>query len=66
MHERRGLKSLSHPLVGHSDSGQLAQLFIDQREQLGGSLWHPRLNGAEQLGDVGHWDDDRPLVAKSE
>ena len=34
MHQRRGLKRLAGFLIGHADNGQLAQLLIDQRQQL--------------------------------
>ena len=54
MHESRGLQRLSGFLIGHPDDGELAQFLIDQREQLIGRLRIARINGAEQLGDVGH------------
>ena len=54
VNECRGLEGLSGFFIGHPDDGQLAQFFIDEREQLIGSFGIARINGAEQLGDVGH------------
>ena len=54
MHQRGGLQRLSGFLIGHADDGQLAQFLIDQRQQLIGRLRIARINGVEQLGNVGH------------
>lgn len=54
VHERRGLQRLTGFLISHADSRQLAQFLIDQREKLICSFGIARINGAEQLGDVGH------------
>ena len=54
MHQRGGLQRLAGFLISHADNGQLAQLLIDQRQQLIGRLRLARFNGVEQLGNVGH------------
>jgi hypothetical protein len=59
MHESRGLKRLSRFLIGHPDGGELAQFSIDQRKQLVGGFRIARINGVEQLRDVGQGKDGR-------
>ena len=54
MHESGGLQGLPGFLIGHPDDGEFAQFTIDQREQLIGRFRIARVNGAEQLRDVGH------------
>jgi hypothetical protein len=54
MHQRRGLQRLARLLISHADNGELAQLLIDQRQQLIGRLRVTRINGVEQLRHVGH------------
>ena len=45
MHEGRRLKSLARLLVCHLVSGELAQLFVDQRQKLFGRRPVARLDG---------------------
>jgi len=66
VNESRRLKGLSSFLIGHPDDGEFAQFFIDQREQLLGGFRIARINGAEQLGDVGHALDGRPRPTEGE
>ena len=54
MNQRGGLQRLARLLLGHLRGRQLAQFLINQREQLISSLAIARINGMEQLGDVGH------------
>jgi len=41
-------------LISHADNGELAQLLVDQRKQLIGGFRIARINGVEQLRNVGH------------
>jgi hypothetical protein len=54
MHERRGLQSLAGLLLGHHLGRQLAQLIVDQRQELLGSRGVALLDGGEDTRDVGH------------
>ena len=54
MYESRGLQSLSGFLIGHPDDRELAQFSVNQWEQLIGRFRIDRINGAEQLRNVGH------------
>ena len=54
MHERRGLQRLVRFLLGHLGSGQLPQLFINQRQQLLGGRRIAGFNLAENACDVAH------------
>ena len=66
MHERGGLQRLPRFLLRHLRRRQLAQFFIDQREQLIARFRIARINGIEQLGEVGHGGDASAFVAESE
>jgi hypothetical protein len=50
----RGLECSSGPLVRHLLSRQPAQLVVDQREELLGSLSVALLDGGEDSGDLVH------------
>ena len=49
-----GLEGLARLLVGQPGGGELAQLVVDEREQLGRGLRVAGLDGGQDLGDVGH------------
>ena len=59
MHQRGGLQRLSGCFVRHLRRRQLAQLLIDQREQIPGGLLVAVLDRVEDLRDVAH----RPSIA---
>ena len=48
------LQRLARLLLGHSRGRQLAQLVVDQWQQLSRSVWVASLNGGQNLGDIGH------------
>jgi hypothetical protein len=50
MHERRGLQSLSWPFLSQLLGRQPAQLVVNQRQQLLGSVWVALLNGGHDAG----------------
>jgi hypothetical protein len=54
MNQRRGLERLAGRLVGELLGRQLAQLVIDQRQELGGGVRVALFDGTQYLGDVGH------------
>jgi hypothetical protein len=55
MHQGRGLESLSRLLLGHLLRRELAQLVVDQRQQLLGGLGIALLNCAQNLRNITHW-----------
>src|SRR5262249_21266221 len=50
----RGLERLPGLLARQARGGELAQLVVDEREQLGGGAGVAGLDGGEDFGDVGH------------
>ena len=62
MHQCGGLQGLSGLLLRHPGRSQPAQFFIDQWKQLIRGLGLTRLNGVEQLGDVGHEREGRRQI----
>ena len=54
MDQGRRLERLAGPLVGQLLGRQLAQLVVDQRQQLGGRVRVALLDGVQQSGHVGH------------
>ena len=54
MHQRSRLQGLTGLLVGEASGGELAELVIHKREQLGCGLGVAGLGRGENLGDVCH------------
>jgi hypothetical protein len=54
MYQGGGLKRLAGALLGQSLSGQLAQLVINQRQQLCRSLGIALFDGTKDVGDLAH------------
>ena len=54
MDERGGLQRLVRRFVGHLVGGELAQFFIDQRQQFIGGFGVAVFDGLQNLGDVAH------------
>ena len=54
MDQGRGLERLARLLLGQPLGGQLAQLVVDQRQELLGRLGVALLDGREDAGDVVH------------
>ena len=52
--QRRGLQRLPRPLLRQALGGQLAQLVIDQRQQLGSGVRVALLDGGQDARDVTH------------
>src|SRR5262249_34920384 len=48
------LEGLTRGLLGHPGGGELAQLVVDEREQVGRGLGVAGPDGRQDLGDVGH------------
>ena len=51
----RGLERLAGLLAGQLPRGQLAQLVVDQRQELSGGLRVALLDRREDVSDVVHW-----------
>ena len=51
----RGLERLARLLLGQPLRGQLAQLVVDQRQQLLGGVRVALLDGGQDAGDLAHW-----------
>ena len=49
-----GVERVAGRLGGHARGGELAQLVVDERQQLGGGLAVARLGGVEEASHVGH------------
>lgn len=56
MHERRRLEGLARLLLRHLGGGELAQLLVNQRQQLRCGIGIAVFDRAEQLGDGGGHD----------
>ena len=54
--EGGGLERLARLLPGQPGGGQLAQLVVDEGQQVGRGLRVAGRGGIEELGDVGHHD----------
>ena len=54
MNQRGGVERVAGFLRGHACGGELAQLVVDEREQVGRGLAVTGRGGVEQAGDVGH------------
>jgi hypothetical protein len=54
MHQRGGIQRLPWLLPGELLRGELAQLVVDQRQQLVGGVRIALVDGLEDAGDVGH------------
>jgi hypothetical protein len=54
MDERGGLQRLVRRFVGHLVGGELAQFFIDQRQQFISGFGVALFDGVENVGDVVH------------
>ena len=57
------LEGLPGLLVGQPRGGQLPQLVVDEREQVGRGLRVAGLDGGQDLGDVGH--DRHPTTGRT-
>ena len=55
-----GLEGLARLLGGQPGGGELAQLVVDEREQVGGGLRVAGRGGVEEAGDVGHAAEHTP------
>ncbi len=60
--EGGGLEGLTRLLGGQPDGGEFAQFVVDKREQFGGGLRVSTVDGAQELGDVGHGGKDTPVA----
>ena len=56
VHERRGAEGLPGGLRRHFRGGQLPQLVVDQRQQVGGGLAVAVLGGVYEKSEIGHRD----------
>ena len=54
VHQRCGLQRLPWLLLGHLRRGQLAQFFVDERQELSGSSRIAGFNLTQDAGDVAH------------
>ena len=54
MHQGRGLERLPRFLMGQLGRRQLAEFFVNQRQELLGGGRIARFNLRQDLGDVGH------------
>jgi hypothetical protein len=54
MHQRGGIEGVAWGLAGHFRGGQLPQLVIDERQQIGGGLAVTLLGGFNQTGQIRH------------
>ena len=59
--ERGGLECLPWRFLGHFRRRQFAQLIVDERQKLLGSMRIALLNGGQDASDFGHEVDDRRL-----
>ena len=66
MDQRRGLKRLAGLFLGQFLCRQLAQLVVDQRQQLVGGVRVALFDGREDAGDVGHEDEHTVRVYRSQ
>ena len=57
--EGGGLEGLPRRLLGQAVGGELAQLVVDQRQQLLGSVRVALLDGRQDVGDITHVHLDR-------
>jgi hypothetical protein len=53
MHQGRRLEGLTGLLLGQLGRRQLAQLVVDQRQELLGGVWVAVLDGIQQVADIG-------------
>src|SRR6266567_4105065 len=60
MDQTCGLERLSWFLLCQLDRCQLAQLVIDQRQELAGGVWIALLDGGQDVRDVAHVPDNKP------
>jgi len=54
VNQRSGLEGLAGGFVRHPGRGQLAQLFIDQREQFVGGVGIALLDGRQDVSHIAH------------
>ena len=54
MNQRRGLQGLPRGLLGQAVGGELAQLVVDERQELGRRLRVALLNGGQNARYLAH------------
>ena len=54
MNQGGGLEGVVGRLAGHARGGELPQLVVDEREQVGGGLAVAGRGGVQEAGHVGH------------
>ena len=53
------LPSMGWFLARHFRRGEVSQFLINHWQQLNRGVWIARINGVEQLGDVGHFGNSK-------
>jgi hypothetical protein len=54
VHQGRSLKRLAGPFLRQPLSGEAAQLIVDKRQELVGSVWVAGVNGVQDARDIAH------------
>jgi len=54
MNQGGGLESVAGPLAGHARGGELAQLVVDERKQVGRRLAIAGRGGVKKMRHIGH------------
>jgi hypothetical protein len=58
MHKRGGVERVIGPFLGHIRRGQLAQLVVNQRQELCRGVWVAMLNRIQEASDLVHEAND--------